>query len=402
MKQFNLILACAILFWTNFSFAQTNPDISSYVKFLNNQTTSAKEYILGLFKTHDIVVICERDHREFTQYDLLLNIIEDKRFINEAGNVFTELGVSNLNPALNSFLHTMNLPEQEQQRQILTFHRNMDPTVLWEKYSYTYLLQNLYNLNNKLPIEDAISLYPSNIPLDWSKVDSSNYKQIVLPLLRSRDSIVAAQVIEQFDEINRSSTKHKKALVIMNYRHAFNKEFAVKSGQKISNVTEYLFKRYGNRVANVYLYGLAYDEKENSVLLQKGKWDAAFKVTGNKSIGFNFINTPFGKDSFDLWLFQNPYSYQDVFTGFIFYKPIEDQKLVTGIPGFLDSSFIDEFFRRYQLCSMVFPNVRHFSQEEIANFKRDPSGWQKDINTKREQSYPEIDSLLKIRDQWLK
>ena len=396
LLYFFVMLSCC----TERNIAQKATAVSSYVNFLQSQNQSAREYILNLFKTHDIVVICERDHREITQYDLLLDVIRDRHFISEVGNVFTELGVSNLNPDLNSFLHTKGLSEKEQQKQILSFHRNMDPTFLWEKYSYTYLLQSLYNLNNQLPLKDAINLYPSNIPLDWGKVDSTNYKQTVLPLLRSRDSIIAAQIIKQFDKIRFSSSAHKKALVIMNFRHAFNKDFTVKGGQKINNVTEYLFQHYGDRVANVYLYGLAFDENENQLLLQEGKWDAAFKATGNKSIGFDFVGTPFGKDSFDLWPIPNSYSYQNVFTGLVFYNPIEDQKLVTGVPGFLDSSFVDEFFRRYQVCGTVFP-IKHFSQEEIANFKKDPSAWQKDINEKREQLYSGIDSLLKMREKWI-
>gem|GEM_PF-4197017 len=26
----------------------------------------AKDYVIGLFKNHDIVILCERDHKEFT------------------------------------------------------------------------------------------------------------------------------------------------------------------------------------------------------------------------------------------------------------------------------------------------------------------------------------------------
>jgi hypothetical protein len=52
------------------------------------------------------------------------------------------------------------------------------------------------------------------------------------------------------------------------------------------------------------------------------------------------------------------------------------------------------------VCGTVFP-IKHFSKEEIANFKKDPSAWQKDINEKREQLYSGIDSLLKMREKWI-
>lgn len=401
MRKF-LFLPVLILLYSSLCISQSNPAITSYVTFLQGQNQSAKDYILDLFKTHDIVIICERDHREITQYDLILDIIRDNRFIKNVGNVFTEIGVSNLNPALNTFLHTKNLSGEEQQKQILNFHRDLDWTAMWEKYNYTYLIQGLYNLNNQLPERNAISLYPSNIPLDWQKVDSTNYKATVMPLLKDRDSIIATQIIDQFGKLNSRTGSQKKALVIMNYRHAFNHIFYTGGKQEIKNVAAFLFTNYGDRVANVLLNCTVFDQNDHSLLLQQGKWDAAFAATGNKNVGFNLKKTPFGKDSFDLWMFKNDYTYQDIFTGFVFYKPIETHKLVTGVPGFLDPSYSDEFIRRWQLSTILLPNLKKFSKEEISDFKKEPQELQTWVNEKKEMQYPKIDSLVQIRNQWLK
>jgi hypothetical protein len=223
-----------------------------------------------------------------------------------------------------------------------------------------------------------------------------------MPLTIGRDSIIAAQIIDQFDRL---STKHgvpKKALVIMNYRHAFNNQFYTPDGRQISNVTGFLFKHYGNKVANVLLNSLGLDMRGNQPILQKGIWDASFAANGNKSLGFNYINTPFGKDSFDLWVLKTAFTYQDVFSGYIFYQPIETQKLVVGIPGFLDISFFDEFFRRINLSAITNPNITRHSQEEISKLKNDPDKIEKEVNTKKEMQYQNIDSLVRLRNQWLK
>ncbi len=50
-------------------------------QFLAAQNTSAKEYILSQFADHDLVIVCERDHKELTQYELLRDVISDPRFI---------------------------------------------------------------------------------------------------------------------------------------------------------------------------------------------------------------------------------------------------------------------------------------------------------------------------------
>ena len=397
------VIISVLLLTSSICIGQTSSGIASYTSFLNGQKQSAKEYILDLFKTHDIVIICERDHREITQYDLFLDIIGDKRFVNTVGNVFTEIGLSNLNPALNTFLHTKNLPNDEQNRQILNFQRNLSWNVLWEKYNYTYFLKGLYKINSRLSEQNAIWLYPSEVPFDWQKVDSSNYKEIVMPLIENRDSIIASQIIQQISKIGARPGHHKKALIIMNFRHAFNRNFPLPDGRQISNAAAFLFKQYGNRVANVLLNPLKIDLNGKQSLGQDGKWDAAFADVGNIPLGFNLIGTPFGKDSFDLWPVGKPtLTYQDMFTGFAFYQPIEIQKLVTGIPGFLDSAYLDEFFRRYELSTIVLPNMKHFSKEEIANFKSNPQDWEKEINEKKEYQYQDMDSLILVRRRWFK
>jgi hypothetical protein len=403
MKNFKLFLVGIMLLSINPSLAQTNPAIVPYVNYLNSNTNSAKEYVLTLFKTHDMVIICERMHPEFTQYEFLMDIISDNRFINEVGNVFTEVGVSSLNPSLNTFLHTKNLSKEKQNEQILNYRRDLMWTAMWEPSNYSYLIESLYNLNNNLPVHNAVNLYPSDIPFDWKKADSLYFQTDVLPLIKYRDSIIASQVMLQFDIIKNSSSSHKKALVIMNYRHAFNNNFYMKDGRQIKNAAWFLFKHYGNKVANVLLNSNWFDMKDNSLLVQKGKWDAAFSATGNKTSGFNFINTPFGKDSFDLWAPGNAgFTYEDVFTGFVFYNPIEAQKLISGVPGFLDSAYFDEFFRRFRLSRFVPTNMKQFTEEQIAEWKKNPHDLERDINKKKELQLPNIASLIKTRNEWLK
>ncbi len=50
--------------------------------FLENQTLSAKDYVISLFEDHDIVILCERHHADMTQYELFMEIVKDPYFIN--------------------------------------------------------------------------------------------------------------------------------------------------------------------------------------------------------------------------------------------------------------------------------------------------------------------------------
>jgi len=77
------------------------------------------------------------------------------------------------------------------------------------------------------------------------------------------------------------------------------------------------------------------------------KWDKAFKMAGNPEAGFNFENSPFGSDNFDefLWNSSSELQYQNVFTGFIFYKPLEQHRSKVGFPYML-YNFKDTLLRR--------------------------------------------------------
>ena len=77
---------------TTICFSQNKSDLNPYLDFLQSQNTSAKDYILTLFKTHDIVILCERNHNESTQYDLIYEVVNSNYFQENVGNIFTEIG----------------------------------------------------------------------------------------------------------------------------------------------------------------------------------------------------------------------------------------------------------------------------------------------------------------------
>ena len=98
---------------------------------------------------------------------------------------------------------------------------------------------------------------------------------------------------------------------------------------------------------------VTFDIKQNLKLIQQGKWDAAFKAAGDMNVGFDFAGSPFGNDKFDFfpvsWI-TSEYKYQDVFTGFLFYLPLDKHVFEKGVPGLFDG-FKDEVLRRSKCIS---------------------------------------------------
>ena len=70
MKRKSLFLLFFIILSVTFSFSQS--ELTPYINFLQKQQTP-KEYIFALWKESDIIILGERDHRDTTQYNLILD-----------------------------------------------------------------------------------------------------------------------------------------------------------------------------------------------------------------------------------------------------------------------------------------------------------------------------------------
>ena len=341
--------------------AQTAPGydqaIEKYVRFLETQKQTPVDYILGLFAKYDIVVLCERAHPETTQYDMICQLASDPRFQQKVGHIFTECGSVSLRPAVEELLTNDQLSEEQAQEKLRAIYRNFNFQVVWDKTNSYDFLQRIAQLNRTLPKESRVHIWPCDVESDWSKITKDNYRRVEQQL-GQRDKIMADNIAAKFNEIQKSSGTQKRALVIMNYRHAFPHLRLEAGGQvkDIENMTGFLMAAYPGKVANVMINGtgLLVGQRGNplgATAIQNGKWDAAFIVAGNPNRGFDFKGSPLGGDPFDYFPFPIPvsYTYQDVFTGFVFYEPLGEHRMSFGVSGLLDSVFTAELVRRCQI-----------------------------------------------------
>jgi hypothetical protein len=179
---------------------------------------------------------------------------------------------------------------------------------------------------------------------------------------------MADNVIRKFNEIRRARSRNK-ALLIMNYRHAFphlkRAEGQAGANERSDNTGGYLMEAFPGKLANVMIHSVAFlpqtsDQQAAFTAIQNGRWDAAFAVLGSPNLGFNFKGSPLGEDAFDYFPFiPTRMRYQDVFTGFVFFKPLRAHRLSWGSDvfnqssGLLDQSFVDEILRRWRIMGRV-------------------------------------------------
>lgn len=103
LQQLKIYLLSIAFFVTTNCFSQKN-ELKPYIDFLQSQNTSAVDYVFELFEKYDIVILGERDHRDITQYQFINEIISDRRFIQNVGHIFTEVGVHNQTERANKIL----------------------------------------------------------------------------------------------------------------------------------------------------------------------------------------------------------------------------------------------------------------------------------------------------------
>lgn len=374
--------------------------IEPYVQFLKQQKQTPVDYLVGLFQIYDLVVLCERSHPEVTQYDMIYQVAADPRFQQQAGHIFMENGSRALQPAVEMYLTDDSLTEPQAQEKLNRIFRDFE----WSGASNRANIYDFYRkvraLNRSLAQDLRVHLYPNDMDCDWTSITKESYRALCQQL-EQRDQVMANHVTEKFNAIRSSPGRHK-ALVIMNYRHAFPHLLLQQGGasKTIENMTGFLLAAYPGKVANVMINNVRLmpgttDNRTVISALQDGQWDAAFAVQGNPSVGFNFQGSPFGADEFDY--FAVPFSlgkkYQEIFTGYVFFKPLDEHRLTFGIPGLLDPSFGNEMLRRGQITGQT-PSAEEIAKEIAESQKVRTCGYED------KEVFPKSEYAAKIK-HWL-
>lgn len=366
--------------------------------FLQKTNWSAEDYLIKKLQSNSLVVLCERHHKDITQYELIQQLIQNQWVQNNVKCIFTETGVTSLYPRIHQLLfNSPNLLQPQLDSILIGLVRDIDYTPSWDAPSYINLIRTIYSINEQLPIHNKIDLIPCDYAFSWKSIGSvadydNFYYGIETPFgyisSRDRDSVIFENISNRFDSIQ-NIYPNAKGLVILNFRHAFlcNTHYNNLPSDIHINTGKLLKDHYGNKLASIYINSLGYPKSYSDyTLIQNGKWDACFISSNKLNVGFDLKSTPFGCDSVDLTPYTTSidhYIFSDLFTGMVYYKPPQQHRLISGLVGFVDSCFHHEFERRttiyYQSRELPPINIEQYINK---------------INTKREKQYDNIDSLI--------
>ncbi len=108
--------------------------VAEYVDYMQQKGMEPKEYIFEAFTKHDVVIIGERDHRDTTQYEFILDVLTDPRFAEEVGYVYTEVGVINQKENANRLIKGSFATHDDFYAVYLKLARNLDYS-MWAMYN---------------------------------------------------------------------------------------------------------------------------------------------------------------------------------------------------------------------------------------------------------------------------
>ena len=316
-----------------------------YVTFLKQNNTPPTDYLKTLFQEKDLVMICERDHREITQYDLFYDIVSQDWFANHVRNIIFETPSVSIQNELDNLLLAKSLTDEEIEVKAKHIYQNLSFAPLWEKTNlYTFIIK-VAHLNRERSNNKKIRIIGADQKFSWDNIDNNeDYKEFE-KTLDDRDRDMAKNISTWY-----RSNPNGKALIIMNYRHAYTNIYWNKK-QKTDNVGRYLKEEFSDKLTNIFLNSYAnrrYSRKGK--LHAKGKWDIAFHENNNNPVAFCLKDSPFGNDRFDDYPYiSTKLKWNDVFDHFIFYNPISERQISMGIDNIIDIEFRKELERRYSI-----------------------------------------------------
>jgi hypothetical protein len=319
-----------------------NDDYKVYLPFLKKQK-SAINYIIDLFDSNNVVVLCEANHQEINFWKFIENLVSNRKFIENVGNVFSEYGSYTDQCKLDSLMNLEIINSDSLDKAVASIMK-------YRNFGFFHYIKHIKLQNDTMPDRYKINHYFTDI----KGMHSYQSKEPDISQILIRDSLMACIVINKYDSIIKNSNRNK-CLVITNYRHSFIRKKLLKK-IKVKNEAEYIYESIPKTV-NIMENTPALTTCFVDYPIHNGKWEKAF-IYNQRKVGFDFYNSPFGTIQFDYWP-NAKLRYQDIFTGFIFINPINDRIFITHYP--YDKTFSLNTENKYNVFNGIMLNFYNFS-----------------------------------------
>ena len=302
----------------------------------------ASQYVVGLFKSHEIVMVGELG-RISQQVDFVASLIPD---LYKAGvsNLGTEYALASDQKQIDRVL-TASTYDAKAVDQIL-----FDRMVIWGFKEYADLFHAAWQFNQTLPKgEKPFRIVGLSVTQEYqylkSQKDATDPEVVKKVMANGIPDVFMAQVIQK-EFIDRG----EKALVYMSFDHVFttyrNKQYTdrgktagITNTERTGNI---VYDRIGTKAFSVCLHS-PWSEPNGLGYPVGGVIDALIKTlpAGSQSAGFTLAGTAFGNLPVKNPLYatgEPNLTLAGMFNGYVILGPISEYKAVTPIPDFINEA----------------------------------------------------------------
>lgn len=323
-------------------------DVTPFVNFLSNVTTSPEIYMLDMLASHKLVINGEF-HRRKVSWDMLKSLISLPKFPNLVGCIFMELP-SYHQPLMDKFFSLETLDSNI----IIKIFQDEQLNGWWDRGEFEFLCE-LWEINRSLPQNKKIRVVLADYQIPYSSITNREEARE----LEDRNTHMADVVVNTITQ----SVDTRNNLFLVGCAHAYKskqsgiasaahgREAALTAGAQIAG-------RLGNdNVFTIFQHILSGDNSGgNRYAIRGGIFDLAFEKNGNRPIGFNLANSPFGNEPFD-GIYEIKYNtatgnYADNFDGYLFLAPLKNEPKAIPLTEIFTDEFVAEMKRRATVLGM--------------------------------------------------
>lgn len=372
MKKISIVLtfALSILIIGCNTIQKNNSAENDLADYLKSNWQTPEEYVIKKFEDHDYIFIGEY-HRIKHDVELILKLIP---LLHENGinNLAIEFGNYKDQYLVDSLLE---LPffDRNLAKQIMF---NCDP--FWGYVEYIDIYRISWEVNHKSKLDNKNYFRVVNIGAYYDPCKEGGAWSEIDPDIFMADAILKEII-----------SKKEKALIYSGNHHAFTKYHQPIYNFKKDTLIGFTKTRMGNviydslktKVFNIYLHAAWISDKgweEKSVLPVNGVIDSVMLIFQNKPVGFDVINSPFGKltSNNSYYAFGHPnFTLDQYCDGYIFQNTFANYKPITMEKNFITEKNLPVAKKKMEciglekeyINSLTVENANEFFFEDIRN-----------------------------------
>ncbi|MFA6482973.1 MAG: hypothetical protein WCW62_10370 [Bacteroidales bacterium] len=322
-KQFNRSVSYLLTRMRKSRLYETVPqDTLAFVNYLKRNSRDATEFVLDKLKNHKLVMFGEIHFRK-ASWDFCSELVKNKRFAKSTGVVFLEFG-SNMQKDIDQFFANDTIDKEL----LLGVFREYMVGGWADKGRYDFII-DIWKLNKRLPENRKIKVILVDTPRPISTFKSREE-------MRANDAkydrdVYMANTIREYLNLSRDK---RNALFIVGTAHIC---------KTLSSTGSILSKGMRSDVYTIFTHGPRCDNFRNiPERIRHGMFDYAFYLLGDRPIGFELKDSPFGKEPFDGLFFDGSGTYQDNYDAYLFFGSLDNEPNGEFLFDIFNESFIQE------------------------------------------------------------